>query len=116
MLDQSAARLAEGLAGAARSQDVPVTINRVGSMVGLYLTASPGMPVEDFDAVMATDGHRFATFFHALLEQGVMIAPSRFEALFVSLAHSPQDIDQTIAAAEVAFAKVAGQAGSPEAI
>lgn len=114
ILEQTSAALESGLLQAARAHDVPLTINRVGSMLGLYLTASPDQPVEDFDAVTATDARRFATFFHAMLENGVMIAPSRFEALFVSLAHLPDDIDKTIEAAEAAFARLTAEAAAVE--
>ena len=107
LLEETSASLADGLIEAAARHDVPLTINRVGSMIGLYLTDAPDTPVEDFAAVMATDGRRFATFFHAMLNAGVMLAPSRFESLFVGLAHTPDDVAHTVSAADAAFAAVA---------
>ncbi len=108
LLESASAALETGLRGAATRQGMPLTVNRVGSMLGVYLTDLPDAPVEDFAAVSACDGERFARFFHAILDRGVMIPPSRFEAWFVSLAHRPEDIQQTLEAAESAFATVAG--------
>jgi glutamate-1-semialdehyde 2,1-aminomutase len=96
-----------GLHDAAARHGVPVTINRVGSMIGLYLTDAPDTPVENFEAVLATDGDKFATFFHAMLANGVLLAPSRFEALFVGLAHDDAALSTTLDAADAAFAAVA---------
>jgi glutamate-1-semialdehyde 2,1-aminomutase len=61
---------------------------------------------DSYDTVMAADKERFNRFFHAMLDAGIYLAPSAFEAGFVSAAHSPDDIASTIAAAEAAFAKV----------
>ena len=107
-LENTSAALEAGLRDAAARHDVPLTINRVGSMVGLYLTDAPDTPVDDFAAVTATDGRKFATFFHAMLGHGVMLAPSRFESLFVGLAHTRDDIDFTLQAVDAAFAAVSG--------
>ncbi|MEO8756080.1 MAG: aspartate aminotransferase family protein, partial [Casimicrobiaceae bacterium] len=74
----------------------------VGGMFGLYF--SPQVP-DSFDTVMACDKERFNRFFHAMLDAGVYLAPSAFEAGFVSAAHAPADIAATIAAAEAAFAR-----------
>ena len=107
LLEATGASLEAGLKKAAARHGVPLTVNRVGSMIGLYLTAEHDTPVEDFAAVTSTDARRFATFFHAMLENGVMIAPSRFESLFVGLAHTPEDVAHTLAAADAAFEAVA---------
>jgi glutamate-1-semialdehyde 2,1-aminomutase len=106
-LERAGARLQRGLESAASEHGVPLTINRVGSMVGVYLTNEPDTPVSNFAAVTQTDARRFSIFFHALLAQGVMIAPSRFESWFIGLAHDDEAIDQTIEAAGRAFAAVA---------
>ncbi len=111
LLESTSATLEAGLLDLAAKHAVPLTINRVGSMVGLYLTDEPNTPVENFDAVMRTDAQRFATFFHGLLDRGVMIPPSRFESWFVGLAHTPDAIDETLAAADGALADVAQQHG-----
>src|SRR5690606_19099548 len=107
MLESVSALLETGLRGVADAHGVPLTVNRVGSMIGFHLTAAPGTPVEDFAAVTATDARRFARFFHGMLSRGVMIPPSRFEAWFVSLAHTPDDVQLTIDAADGAFAALA---------
>jgi glutamate-1-semialdehyde 2,1-aminomutase len=99
-LEQLSARLAGGLAEAAAAADVPYTANRVGSMFTGFFTAGP---VTDYASAKTADTGRYARFFHALLERGVYLAPSQFEAGFVSLAHTDADLDQTIAAAREAL-------------
>jgi glutamate-1-semialdehyde 2,1-aminomutase len=106
-LESLAARLAEGLAGAAAAAGVPYTINRVGSMFTGFFCAGP---VTDYASARAADTARYARFFHALLEAGVYLAPSQFEAGFVSLAHTDDDIDATVAAATAAFGRGGGGA------
>ena len=103
-LEAKGRRLAEGLARAAAAAGVPVTINRVGSMLTLFFT--PG-PVTDVASARTADPARYAAFFHAMLERGVSLPPSQFEAAFVSVAHADEDIEQTLAAAGAAFAVVA---------
>ena len=77
-----------------------VTVNRVGSMFTFFFT---GDPVTDWESAKRCDTARFGKFFHFLLERGVYIAPSQFEAGFVSSAHSPEDIQATVAAAREFF-------------
>mgnify|MGYP000492361550 FL=1 len=77
---------------------------RAGGMFGLFFTDQSR--ISSFADVMACDSERFNRFFHAMLDQGVYLAPSAFEAGFVSAAHSDEDIQATIAAARKAFAKV----------
>ena len=98
-------QLAEGLAGAARDAGVPFATNHVCGMFGLFFTAAP--QVASYAHVMACDVGRFQRFFHAMLEGGVYLAPSAFEAGFVSAAHGDAEIAATIAAARRAFAAVA---------
>jgi glutamate-1-semialdehyde 2,1-aminomutase len=104
-LDEVTAHLAQGLAEAAREAKVPVQVNRVGSMFTVFFSATP---VYDAQSARACDTERFARFFHAMLESGVYLPPSQFEAAFVSLAHSDQDVEATLAAARKAFAEAAG--------
>jgi glutamate-1-semialdehyde 2,1-aminomutase len=78
-----------------------VTVNRVGSMFTFFFTEGP---VSDWESAKRSDIARFGRFFHAMLEQGIYLAPSQFEAAFVSAAHTVNDIDRTIAAARHAFA------------
>ncbi len=103
-LDALTATLAEGIGAAARDAGVPVYQTRVGSMFTTFFTATP---VVDETTAKTSDTQAFATFFRSLLEQGVYIAPSQFEAGFVSLAHSDDDIARTVAAARVAMRQVA---------
>ena len=93
--------LTDGLVGAARRAGVPFAAQSVGGMFGLYFAGS--VP-DTYDSVMASDKTRFNQFFHAMLDGGVYLAPSAFEAGFVSAAHSAGDIAETVALAERAFA------------
>jgi glutamate-1-semialdehyde 2,1-aminomutase len=103
-LEETSARLAEGLVQAARDAGAVVTVNRVGSMVTVFF--NPG-PVTDYATASASDTARFGRFFHAMLERGVALPPAQFEAAFVSLAHGPEEIEATLAAAAESFRAVA---------
>ncbi|NWG31910.1 MAG: glutamate-1-semialdehyde 2,1-aminomutase [Rhodocyclaceae bacterium] len=93
--------LVEGLVAAARKHGVAFSAQSIGGMFGIYFAAScPSSYAE----VMATDKDAFNRFFHAMLEAGVYLAPSAFEAGFVSAAHTDADIAATVAAAEAVFA------------
>jgi glutamate-1-semialdehyde 2,1-aminomutase len=95
--------LAEGLAGEARKAGVTFSSQSIGSMFGIYFRdAAP----KSFAEVMQCDRERFNRFFHAMLDQGVYLAPSAYEAGFVSAAHGSAEIDATLAAARAAFSKV----------
>ncbi len=95
-LEELSARLAAGLAEAARAAGVPATIARCGSMMTLFF--NPG-PVADWDAAAQCDTKRYARYFWGMIERGVYLPCSQFEALFVSAAHTEADIGTTIAAA-----------------
>jgi glutamate-1-semialdehyde 2,1-aminomutase len=99
-LEALSARLEAGVAGAARAAGVPFTSNRVGSMLTGFFTAGP---VTDYRSAKTSDTARYGRFFRAMLERGVYLAPSQYEAAFVSLAHSDGDIERTIEAAREAF-------------
>ncbi|MDA8235857.1 MAG: glutamate-1-semialdehyde 2,1-aminomutase, partial [Clostridia bacterium] len=99
-LEAKSAKLAEGLARTAREAEVTVTFNRVGSMVCTFFT---DRQVVDFKTACTSDTGKFAVFFQKMLEQGVYLAPSQFEAAFVSLAHTEEDINKTIEASYHAF-------------
>ena len=89
-----------GLKNAAQNADIPMATNGVGGMFGVFFTDAKR--VNSFEESMACDGERFNTFFHGMLDRGVYLAPSSFEAGFVSIAHSENDIADTIErAAEV---------------
>jgi glutamate-1-semialdehyde 2,1-aminomutase len=99
-MEQLAARLEEGLRDAAHSAGAEVQINRAGSMFTVFFTATP---VTDYQSARTSDTARYGKFFHALLARGVYLAPSQFEACFVSLAHTRRDVEATIRAAAEAF-------------
>lgn len=102
-LEERAESLAKGLAAAADDAKVPVAINRVGSMLTVFFTRQPGQKVENFADATASDTARFGAFFNAMLDNGVYLPPSQYEAWFVSLAHTDEVIEQTIDAAGSAF-------------
>jgi glutamate-1-semialdehyde 2,1-aminomutase len=100
-LERLSARLADGLCAAAKSASVPHTLARVGSMLTLFFNADP---VVDWDTASHSGTKRFAKYFWELIDRGVYMPCSQYEALFVSAAHSEEDIDATIAAARETFA------------
>jgi glutamate-1-semialdehyde 2,1-aminomutase len=108
-LEARSSKLAKGLAKAAKKAGVPVTVNRVGSMLTPFFVKKAGTAVSNFADATACDTQAFARFFNAMLENGVYLPPSQFEAWFVGLAHTDEVIDQTIRAAEEAFAAAAGK-------
>ncbi len=95
-LEDKGAWLARELAQAAAQHHVALTINRVGSMLTLFFTAGP---VENLADAKKSDLSRFASFFQGMLAEGVYLPPSQFEAWFISLAHTAQDLELTVAAA-----------------
>ncbi len=95
-LEELGAQLEAGMRDAAKSAGVPVTFNRCGSMFCGYFT---GEPVWNLDDAMKSDRERFKKYFHGMLEAGVYLAPSQFEAGFISTAHSEADIEKTVKAA-----------------
>ncbi|MFH1884457.1 MAG: glutamate-1-semialdehyde 2,1-aminomutase [Planctomycetota bacterium] len=127
-LESSAALLEAGLANAAKDAGIAVTINRLGSIMSCFFTdtALPSGPpprlasgdagageskkggkqIRNFTDVQSTDIKRFKKFFALMLEQGIYLAPSAYEAMFVSLAHSKADIEKTIEAAKNSFQKI----------
>ena len=107
-LEAQSAKLGDGLKRAADDGNVPVAVNRVGSMIGLFFTARMNEPVRNYAEATACDTKRFAEFFHHMLDRGVYLAPSPFEALFVGLAHDDGAIDATVDAARSAFQLLKG--------
>lgn len=97
-------QLAEGLKVAADEAGVALAINYVGGMFGFFFTEAES--VNNFQQTCACDIDKFKKFFHLMLEEGVYLAPSAFEAGFLSLAHTDLDIENTLAAAKRAFAKL----------
>jgi glutamate-1-semialdehyde 2,1-aminomutase len=99
-LDHLGKRLGDGLAAAAQAAGIPHSVNRLGSMATLFFTATP---VVDYATAKTSDTQRFASFFRKMRDQGVFLPPSQFEAMFVSLAHTDEDVDQVIAAAKASL-------------
>ena len=95
-LEQLGAQLETGMRAAAKSADVPVTFNRCGSMFCGYFASGPVWNLAD---AMKSDRERFKKFFHGMLDAGVYLAPSQFEAGFISTAHSDADIEKTVSTA-----------------
>ena len=95
-----ATTLADGMAEAIGGAGVDVQVPRVGPLVGLFFTDAPVRNYDDAKA--AADSGRYAPFFHAMLDQGVALAPGPYEAIFPSLSHTDADVQRTIEAAGVA--------------
>ena len=102
-LDKLAAQLVEGVAQAARWADVPITCNRVGSMFTWFFTPRR---VSNWEDAATCETKAFARFFCGMLEAGIYLPPSQFEAAFLSTAHTEQDVEQTVAAAREAFTQL----------
>ena len=102
-LEHTAHSLADGLRRLAMAAGIPVVVNQVGSMFTLFFTSEP---VTTPEAAMRADAKRYAKFFQAMLEGGVYLPPSQYEAAFVSTAHTGDIIEETLEAAEAAFAAV----------
>lgn len=101
-LNQRASALVAGLKERAQAAGIPFSTNQVGGMFGCFFNEEP--VVSTFAQVMSSDVERFRRYFHAMLDNGVYLAPSAFEAGFVSAAHGDREIDLTLDAAERAFA------------
>ncbi len=104
-LEDTGERLATGLTRAAREAGVTAVVSRVGSLLTVFFLAEPPT---DADEALASDRAAFGTFFGAMLDAGVLLPPSPFEAWFLSLAHGPAELAATLDAADRAFAAVAG--------
>lgn len=100
-LEVASIYLEDGLRRAAEEAQVPASINRVGSMLTMFFAEGP---VTNYASARRSDTGRFAAFFRGMLERGVFVAPSQFEAMFVSYAHSDADIQETIEAARASLA------------
>jgi glutamate-1-semialdehyde 2,1-aminomutase len=104
-LESRTTRLVRGLAGAARAADIPHQVAQVGSMFTLFFNPEP---VTSYTISARNDTPRFARYFHGMLERGLYLPCSQFEANFVSHCHTTDDIDATIAAAQEVFAELSG--------
>lgn len=102
-LEKLSSTLADGLLAAAAEHDVPLALNRVGSMLTPFFVPQANQPVTNYAQATSSDRERFKIFFHAMLDRGVYLPPSQFEAWFVSLAHTDEAIAKTITAAREAM-------------
>ena len=102
-LESLGAQLEAGMKDAAHSAGVPVNFRRQGSMFCGYFT---DRPVDNLAEAMHSDRVRFARFFHGMLDAGIYLAPSQFEAGFISAAHTPADIEATVVAAAAVLRKI----------
>ncbi len=100
-LEAASARLGDGLRDALRKTGIRGCVNRVGSLLTMFIGEDA---VVDADSARRADAKKFATFFHRMIESGIYLAPSQFEAMFVSLAHGGEEIERTITAADQALA------------
>jgi glutamate-1-semialdehyde 2,1-aminomutase len=99
-LEKLGAQLERGMTDAAKSANLPVQFNRCGSMFCSYFT---GTPVWNLADAMTSDRERFKKFFHAMLDEGIYLAPSQFESGFISTAHTSDDVEKTVRAAAKVF-------------
>jgi glutamate-1-semialdehyde 2,1-aminomutase len=102
-LEAKSARLVQGVADAARTAGVGITHNRVGSMFTWFFTSEP---VVNWECAEKADTQRFGRFHRVMLEQGIYLPPSQFEAAFLSAAHAEADVEKTITAAASALKKI----------
>lgn len=93
-LEKKAGRLAEGIRAGLRQAGIPAQVNQVGSLLTVFFSSSP---VTDYASAKKSDAAKFARFFQEMLKRGILLPPSQYEALFVSAAHSDDDISQTLA-------------------
>jgi glutamate-1-semialdehyde 2,1-aminomutase len=101
LLEGLGAQLEAGMKDAAKSAGVPMQFNRCGSMFCAYFT---DQPVHNLGDAMKSDRERFKRFFHEMLNEGVYLAPSQFEAGFISTAHTEADVERSVRAAATALA------------
>ncbi|GKV69625.1 glutamate-1-semialdehyde 2,1-aminomutase 1 [Sporosarcina sp. NCCP-2716] len=102
-LDRLGAMLETGIHEAAEKHGVPITINRKGGALTVFFTDET---IVNYDQAEATDGERFGKFFKLMLKNGVNLAPSKYEAWFITSAHTEKDIEDTLAAVDAAFAEL----------
>jgi glutamate-1-semialdehyde 2,1-aminomutase len=102
-LEKLSGELVEGVALAAKEAGVNICHNRVGSMFTWFFT--PG-PVTDWDSASKSDTEAFAKFFRSMLDAGIYLPPSQYEAAFLGAAHTEEDVQQTVATSKQAFAAV----------
>ncbi|MBB5235003.1 glutamate-1-semialdehyde 2,1-aminomutase [Deinococcus budaensis] len=109
-LDTYTAQLADGLRAAAREAGVPLSVNRIGSMLTAFHQEAPDGAIRSYADAARSDTAAFAAWFQQMLARGIYWAPSQFESIFVGAAHGDAELEQTLAAARAAYAGLGGQA------
>ncbi|MGB5686999.1 MAG: aminotransferase class III-fold pyridoxal phosphate-dependent enzyme, partial [Candidatus Electrothrix sp.] len=102
-LEEKSDRFAKRLAEIGAKASVPTVLNRIGSMMTCFFTDAP---VTDFDSAMQADTARYGQYFRQMTESGFWLAPSQFEALFISAAHTPEQLEQALVAIETFLTKL----------
>jgi len=102
-LEKRTTTLTEGLSRSAEERGIPITINRTTGLFTLFFAEGP---VKDYRTAKMSNTKRFAQFFNEMMEQGIYLPPSQFEAWFLSLAHTQKDLDRTIEACDNALKKI----------
>lgn len=103
-LEQLGAQLENGILAAAKSvPDIPIQVNRLGGALSVYFSNEP---IREYTAVQRSDSERFAAFYQLMLAEGIYLAPSKYEAWFLTLAHSQADVEETVTAVEKAFKRM----------
>ncbi|MDL1970801.1 MAG: glutamate-1-semialdehyde 2,1-aminomutase [Candidatus Desulfofervidaceae bacterium] len=105
-LEQKAKQLTEGIKQAAQEAGLNIQLNRIASMFSLFF--EPKEPVRDYESVLKTNAEMFIQYFYGMLNRGIYLAPSAYEAAFVSLAHTEADIENTIQAVKETFKEIKG--------
>ena len=105
-MERLTVRLTDGIADSANRHGIPLTINRIR---GSFSTHFCDHPVTDYDEAQDTNGEMFGAFFRNMLERGVNLAPSKYEAWFLTTAHTDEDIDFTLEAAQASFKEMASK-------
>jgi glutamate-1-semialdehyde 2,1-aminomutase len=104
-IEKLSGEVVEGVAAAAKAAGVPLCYNRVGSMFTWFFTEGP---VTDWESASKSNTEAFGQFFRAMLDSGIYLPPSQYEAAFLGATHSDEDVQKTIATAKGAFAAVKG--------
>jgi glutamate-1-semialdehyde 2,1-aminomutase len=102
-LEKKTLYLTEKISECAEERGIPFTINRATGIFTLFFTEGP---VKDYRTAKMSDTKRFAQFFIEMMDQGIYLPPSQFEAWFISLAHTQKDLDKTIEACKAAFKRI----------
>lgn len=102
-LDRLGAMLEDGLLHSAKKHGIPLQVNRIKGALSTHFTDTP---VTNYEEAQASDSDLFARFFHLMLDQGIVLAPSKYEAWFITTAHTEEDIKETLSAVEYSFSKM----------